>query len=109
MKLAHFPFEVLDWSTKITEEHPGESGSAFWQTHMMNDIRVRRVYYSPGYKANHWCHKGHILFCFQGEMETVLSDGRIMPLKEGTCYLVGDNDEPHRSHTENGCTLFIVD
>jgi hypothetical protein len=109
MKLADFPFEVLDWSTIPAEEHPGESGSAFWQTKMMNDIRVRRVKYSTGYRANHWCIKGHVLFCFEGQMETELADGRLMQVKEGNCYLVGDHNERHRSHTVNGCTLFIVD
>lgn len=109
MKLADFPFQVLDWSTVPAEEHNGETGTAYWQIHKMNDIRIRRVRYSAGYQANHWCSKGHILFCYEGEMETELSDGRVMPLKAGTCYFVGDNNEPHRSRTQSGCTLFIVD
>lgn len=109
MKLDSFPFQVLDWSSVSPEEHAGETGSAYWQTTMMNDIRVRRVRYSPGYSANHWCSKGHILFCFEGEMNTELGDGRVMELKAGTCYFVGDGNEPHRSRTQTGCTLFIVD
>ena len=82
---------------------------AYWQTQMLSDIRVRLVEYSPGYKADHWCKKGHVLICFEGEMETELEDGRIMKLTKGMCYLVGDNNEAHRSSTTMGCKLFIID
>ena len=109
MNITSFPFRTLDWSTVAKEEHKGETGMAYWQTQMVNNIRVRRVEYSAGYKADHWCSKGHILFCLEGTMNTELEDGRIMPLRKDTCYFVGDNNEAHRSSTETGCKLFIVD
>ena len=109
MKIASFPFQTFNWSSAPKTEHKGETGMAYWQTQKLNDIRVRLVEYSPGYKADHWCKKGHVLYCFEGEMETELEDGRIMPLTEGMCYLVGDNNEAHRSSTKTGCRLFIVD
>ena len=109
MKIDSFPFQTLDWSSIPKEEHKGETGVAYWQTQMMNDIRVRMVEYSPGYKADHWCSKGHIIFCTEGEMQTELEDGRILILSKGMCYFVGDNCEAHRSNTETGCKLFIVD
>ena len=67
------------------------------------------VEYSPGYKADHWCSKGHIILCTEGEMDTELNDGRIMKLKKGHCYFVGDDSSEHRSSSRNGCKLFIVD
>ena len=82
---------------------------AYWQVHNVNEIRVRMVEYSPGYFADHWCSKGHILYCVKGEMNTELKDGRIFRLEEGMCYFVGDNNEAHRSSTEKGCVLFMVD
>ena len=109
MKIASFPFQTLDWSSIPKEEHKGETGMAYWQVQMMNDIRVRMVEYSPGYKADHWCSKGHIIFCTEGEMDTELEDGRIFKLSKGMCYFVGDKCEAHRSSTENGCKLFVVD
>ena len=109
MNLSSFPFQTLNWSSIPKEEHKGETGVAYWQTQMMNDIRVRMVEYSPGYKADHWCSKGHIIFCTEGEMQTELEDGRILILSKGMCYFVGDNCEAHRSNTETGCKLFIVD
>jgi quercetin dioxygenase-like cupin family protein len=109
MNLASFPFETLDWSVVPKEEHKGETGMALWQTQMMNDIRVRMVEYSPGYKADHWCSKGHVLFCMEGEMNTELEDGRVMTLRKGMCYFVGDKNEAHQSSTVGGCKLFIVD
>jgi hypothetical protein len=109
LKLASFSFETLDWSTIPKEEHKGDTGVAYWQIQQVNDIRVRMVEYSQGYKADHWCSKGHILLCIEGEMDTELKDGRIFKLSKGMCYFVGDNDEAHRSSTETGCKLFIVD
>ena len=76
---------------------------------MMNDIRVRKVEYSQDYKADHWCSKGHIILCLEGEMDTELDDGRIIKLTAGMTYLVGDNCEAHKSSTKTGCKLFIVD
>ena len=109
MNIASFPFQTLDWSLVIKEERKGETGVAYWQVQMVNDIRVRMVEYSAGYKADHWCNKGHIMFCVDGEMDTELQDGRIMKLVKGMCYFVGDNNEAHRTSTVNGCKLFIVD
>lgn len=109
MRLASFPFQTLDWSTIAKEEHKGITGTAWWQVFKMNEIRVRFVEYSPGYFADHWCRKGHIIYCIDGEMETELEDGRKFILSKGMTYHVGDDCEAHRSSTINGCKLFIVD
>lgn len=109
MNISSYPFQTLNWYSIPKEEHTGETGIAYWQTQMVNDIRVRMVEYSPGYKADHWCSKGHIILCLEGEMDTELNDGRIMKLSKGMCYFVGDNSEAHRTSSAVGCTLFIVD
>ena len=109
MNIPSFPFQILDWASIAKEEHKGETGVASWQTQMVNNIRVRRVQYSPGYKADHWCSKGHIIHCLEGEMNTELEDGRIFKLTAGMTYIVGDNCEAHRSSTAGGCLLFVVD
>ena len=109
MKISPFNFQTLDWTKVPKEEHKGETGMAYWKVQLVNDIRVRMVEYSPGYKADHWCLKGHIVFCTNGEMDTELEDGRILELRKGMCYFVGDDCEAHQSFTETGCSLFIVD
>ena len=109
MHIPAHSFEALDWSTIPKETHPGDTGSAYWQTIFIGTIRVRMVEYSAGYKADHWCKKGHVLFCYEGEMQTELEDGRIFQLQQGMTYQVGDDCEAHRSFTKNGCKLFIVD
>ena len=109
MKLAAFPFQTLDWSEIPNEEHQGITGTAYWQIFMMNDIRIRMIEYSPGYFADHWCKKGHIIFCIEGEMLTELEDGRAFTLSKGMSYHVGDDCEAHRSSTKGGCKLFVVD
>lgn len=109
MKMDSFPFQTLQWDDIPEDEHTGETGKAFWKVKQMNNIRVRKVRYTPGYKADHWCSKGHVLHCIEGEMDTELEDGRVFKLTAGMTYLVGDNNEPHRSFTGSGCQLFIVD
>ena len=70
---------------------------------------MRMVEYSPGYVADHWCEKGHILLCVNGELHTRLKDGRVVVLTSGMSYEVADGVEPHRSEAPDGATLFIVD
>jgi quercetin dioxygenase-like cupin family protein len=109
MLLTDIPFGITDWSTIDPTEHRGDSGSAVWRTQHFGAVRVRLVEYSPGYRADHWCDKGHILFCLSGELETELSDGRRFQLRQGMSYQVADDTAPHRSSTGTGARLFIVD
>lgn len=109
MQMSGIPFGTTDWSQIERTEHKGERGVAYWRTQHFGTIRVRMVEYTAGYLADHWCVKGHILLCTEGELHTELQDGRTFTLKPGTSYQVADNSEPHRSYTEVGATLFIVD
>ncbi|HNX50730.1 MAG TPA: DHCW motif cupin fold protein [Thermoanaerobaculaceae bacterium] len=109
MNLVGIPFEVVDWPAVEPTEHPGITGVARWHTRQLGDIRVRLVEYSPGYLADHWCSKGHILLVLEGELVTELADGRTFTLKPGMSYQGSDGAEPHRSTTRTGARLFIVD
>jgi quercetin dioxygenase-like cupin family protein len=109
MQMSGIPFGTTDWSTIPRTEHKGVAGVAHWRTRQFGAVRVRMVEYSPGYLADHWCEKGHILLCLEGELETELADGRKFVLTPGTSYQVADGVEPHRSFTATGARLFIVD
>jgi quercetin dioxygenase-like cupin family protein len=109
MQISSIPFGTTDWSSITPTEHKGEQGRAISRTRTFGAIRVRMVEYSPGYVADHWCVKGHILLCLAGKLETQLADGRKFTLTPGVSYQVADNAEPHRSSTQEGAALFIVD
>ena len=109
MRMQDIPFGTTDWDDVAPTEHPGTTGKAIWRTRQFGDIRVRRVDYTPGYLADHWCTKGHVLLCLSGELHTELADGRQYTLTPGMSYQVADNAEPHRSTSPQGATLFIVD
>lgn len=109
MHMSGIPFAVTDWSKVAQTEHKGETGTAHWRTQNFADIRVRFVDYSPGYLADHWCQKGHILLCLEGQLEVQLQGGQKFILTSGMTYQVADNAEPHRSFTASGAKLFIVD
>jgi quercetin dioxygenase-like cupin family protein len=109
MQMSAIPFGTTDWSQIEPTKHSGERGIALWRTRHFGAIRVRMVEYSPGYVSDHWCSKGHILLCLEGELHTDLEDGRSYVLKPGMSYQVADGAEPHRSHTSVGATLFVVD
>ena len=109
MEISGIPFGTTDWSQIEPEERQGERGKALWRTRTFGAIRVRMVEYTPGYVANHWCSKGHILLCLDGELHTELEDGRRFSLRPGMSYQVADHAEAHRSSTEVGARLFIVD
>lgn len=109
MNMAEIPFATTDWSAVEPIAHQGETGMAYWRTRHVGDIRVRMVEYTPGYRADHWCVKGHVLLCLEGELHTELEDGRTFVLKPGMSYQVADNAEAHRSSTTVGAKLFVVD
>jgi hypothetical protein len=109
MNMDEIPFVTTDWSTVPVTEHKGETGTAIWRTQQFGPIRVRMVEYSPGYLADHWCSKGHVLLCLEGELHTELEDGRRFVLKPGVSYQVADHAEAHRSSTPIGAKLFVVD
>ena len=107
--MSAIPFGTTDWSTVAPTEHKGETGTAYWRTRQFGEIRVRTVEYTPGYLADHWCSKGHIILCVEGALHTELKDGRRFTLTPGMSYQVADGAEPHRSRTDVGAKLFIVD
>lgn len=110
MKIAETPFTTTDWSHIPTTTHPGEQGVAHWRTLNFGDMRVRMVDYSPGYLADHWCDRGHVLLVLEGVLDTELRDGRRFRLSAGQSYQVSDfGDAAHRSSTQTGAKLFIVD
>ncbi len=109
MVLSDIPFGTTDWATVERTEHKGDTGVALWRTRHFGAVRVRMVEYSAGYSADHWCSKGHILLCLEGELHTELQDGRHFTLTPGVSYQVADDAEAHRSSTQNGAKLFIVD
>jgi quercetin dioxygenase-like cupin family protein len=109
MEMSGIPFGVTDWDEVAVEAHPGTTGKALWRTRQFGAIRVRLVEYTPGYLADHWCSKGHILYVLEGSLTTELADGRRFELPAGTSYQVADGAEPHRSRTRGGARLFVVD
>jgi hypothetical protein len=110
MKIPSLPFTVTDWSKVPITTHPGETGTATWRTFTVGDLRVRMVEYSPGYLADHWCDRGHVLYVLEGSLVSELKDGRTFTLSAGMSYQVSDHgDAAHRSRTAGGAKLFIVD
>ena len=109
MNTKDIPFQVIDWLQIPKTEHAGENGVAFWQTLQLYGLRIRIVEYSPGYLADHWCKKGHIVHCLEGEFVSELQDGKKYSLKKGMTYVVSDELSSHRSSTKKGVKLLIID
>jgi quercetin dioxygenase-like cupin family protein len=109
MRIEDVPFATVEWDRVSAVPHPGETGTALWRTIEVGNIRVRKVEYSAGYLADHWCQRGHVLLVLQGELVTELGNGESRILKAGDSYHVADGAMPHRSRTDAGAKLFIVD
>jgi hypothetical protein len=107
--MSNIPFQIIDWSSLEKAEHKGDTGTAFWQTKQFDGLRIRIVEYSKGYLADHWCEKGHIVHCLEGDFITELSTGEKTKLSKGGTYVVSDTLSSHRSFSENGVKLLIVD
>ena len=107
--VTKIPFQTIDWSAIAKTIHPGETGSADWQTIQLPGLRLRIVEYSPGYFANHWCSKGHIVHCLNGTFVSELETGELFTLSAGMTYVVSDGVSSHRSTTKEGVKLLIID
>lgn len=110
MKLPPIPYTPVAWDALPATEHKGETGTAVWRTLVNGDVRMRVVELSPGYLADHWCDRGHIVYVLEGEVTSELKDGRRFEMRPGVGYTVSDEgDSPHRSWTATGAKMFIVD
>ena len=107
--MDNIPFQTILWGEIEKTEHPGETGVAHWQTRQFDGLRVRLVEYSPGYLADHWCTKGHIVHCLEGEFESELQTGEVFRLTRGMTYVVSDELSTHRSVSRTGVKLLIID
>ena len=107
--MSNIPFHNIDWTLIEKTEHKGETGTAFWQTIQFNGLRIRLVEYSKEYLADHWCEKGHIVHCLEGEFVSELKTGENFILSKGMSYVVSDELSSHRSFSKNGVWLLIID
>ncbi len=109
MNKQGIPYQSIDWEKIPKTEHKGEAGMAYWQTVQFESLRIRIVEYSKGYLADHWCKKGHIVHCLEGEFVNELQSGGKLVLTKGMTYVVSDDLSSHRSMTKNGVKLMIID
>jgi len=105
----NIPYLTIDWPSIPKTVHKGESGTAYWQTAQFPGLRIRKVEYSKGYMADHWCQKGHIVYCMEGAFVSELNDGKKFQMKSGSTYVVSDGLSSHRSYTKEGVKLLIID
>ena len=106
---SNIPFQTIDWTNVPKEKFEGETGTAYWQTIQFNGLRIRIVEYTKGYVADHWCKKGHIVHCLEGEFISELQTNEHFELNKGMTYIVSDELSSHRSTTRNGVKLLIID
>ena len=107
--MSKIPFQTIDWSVIDKAEHKGVTGTSYWQTIQLGGLRIRMVEYSANYFADHWCQKGHIVYCLDGEFDSELENAETVHLTKGMTYVVSDNESSHRSISTNGTKLLIID
>ena len=109
MSFPNIPYQAIDWTSVPRTEHKGETGTSYWQTLQLPGLRIRIVEYGQGYLADHWCQKGHIVHCLEGEFVNEQENGRKTIMHQGMTYVVSDEASSHRSRTEQGAKLLIID
>lgn len=107
--MSAIPFQTIDWNQIPKTEHLGETGKAYWQTIQLGNLRIRKVTYSENYIADHWCQKGHVVHCLEGDFISELENGEKFSLSKGMTYIVSDDVSSHRSITTKGVELLIID
>ncbi len=102
-------FQSIDWAEVPKVAYPGAEGVAYWQVIQFEGLRLRIVEYSAGYLADHWCQKGHVVYCLEGSFISELADQSRVELTKGMSYVVSDDLSSHRSMTSEGVKLLIID
>lgn len=109
MKFEQVPFTMVEWDRLPVTEDPGETGVARTRAVSANAVRIRLVDFTPNYRADHWCSKGHVVYLLAGSMTVLLEDGRSFNVQAGDSFHVGDDDGRHRVSTNCGAKAFIID
>jgi len=107
--MSNIPFQTIDWASIERVEHGGETGVSYWQTVQFQGLRIRIVEYTPGYLADHWCRKGHVVYCLDGAFVSELDNGKKITFVKDQSYVVSDDLSSHRSFSANGVKLLIID
>jgi hypothetical protein len=110
MVMRDIPFRAVVWEDVEPVEHKGESGASRWRVVESGGLRVRLVEYTPGYRSDHWCPKGHVFHVIEGEFGVKLKDGTDRLIGAGMTFLAGDDEKnPHLGYTEKGARALIID
>jgi quercetin dioxygenase-like cupin family protein len=110
MKLQNFPMGMVEWSRTPAVIQAGETGTATARTCELGDIALRLVVYSSGFKSDHWCNKGHIVYVISGSFVIEHEDQTRTELSAGKSWHAPDDARsPHRVLCEAGATVFILD
>jgi len=110
MRIEGVPLTVTAWDEVPAVEHRGETGTSTWRIVERGNLRVRVVDYSAGFKSDHWCARGHVLYVLEGELDLRLKDGREFVLSPGMSFQAEDDESnPHLAWTDRGARVFIVD
>ena len=103
------PFKGVDWKGVVKVEYPGTTGTSFWQTLSFAHLRIRKVEYSSGYIADHWCPKGHIAHCLEGSFDCEIQGDMTFRVEKGMSFVVSDELSSHRSVSKSGAIVLIID
>lgn len=109
MDQQNIPLQIINWDLIAQNSQPGKDGVAFWRELQFPGLQIRLVEYSAGYIADHWCQKGHIVYCLEGELIMELENSEKFTLKTGMTFIVSDELSSHRSVTKNTVKLLIID
>jgi len=109
MSNQNISFQTIDWEKIPKTEHKGESGIAYWQTIQFQGLRIRIVEYSKDFILDHWCKKGHIVHCLEGDFINELKNGAKSIFTKGMSFVVSDELSSHRIGTKKGVKLLIID
>lgn len=110
MQIISESYSIVDWDKVPIEKHSGETGFAWSRTFETVNIRIVLVEYSPDFRADHWCCRGHVMHIIDGELNIELNDGSVIRLSKGmSCCLSDSNPAAHKPFTGKGAYLLVID
>lgn len=110
MQIINVLYSEINWDEIPITKHSGETGYEWRRTFEKGNICIRLTAYSPGYKSEHWCCRGHVIHMLEGEVIFQPKTGSEKLLEKGmTCCFSDNQENPHKLYSISGSFLLIID
>ncbi|MBB4807730.1 quercetin dioxygenase-like cupin family protein [Chryseobacterium defluvii] len=109
MEIQALKDTAINWEIIPEQKANGVTGSVISRTIEFQNFKIRQLYFSEDYEADHWCEKGHIIHVVSGELIIEYNEGPSIAISKGNSLVLGDHISSHKARTKTETQVLIID